>query len=69
MLAMNTVAMPCMMAVPSILMVAPKGTTKAATPCFTPQRFIKVFKVTGMEAELLEVLKAKIMAGYMFLKN
>ena len=34
--AINTVAIPCMIAVPSILIVAPTGTTKEATFLLTP---------------------------------
>ena len=55
---MNTVATPCMMAVPSMLTVAPNGTANDATSLFTPIRCSTVRNVTGNVAPLEEVLKA-----------
>ena len=67
--AMNTVATPCMIAVPSMLMVAPSGIVKEATELLTPWCFSTVSIVTGSVAFELAVLKAIIAAGRMFSKN
>ena len=48
--AINIVAKPCMIAVPSILIVAPTGTTKDETSFFTPKSSVTVFNVTGIVA-------------------
>ena len=55
---MNIVAIPCIIAVPSIFMVAPRGTVKDETFFFTLKLFSKLFSVMGMVALLLEVEKA-----------
>ena len=55
---MKAVATPCMIAVPSMLIVAPSGTVKDATVFETPSLSTRVSSVTGMVALLLEVLKA-----------
>ena len=47
-----------MIAVPSILMVAPTGTTKEETSFFTPKSSVTVFRVIGIVAALEEVEKA-----------
>ena len=57
-LAINIVASPCIMAVPSILIVAPTGITKDETSFFTPRSSVTVFSVTGMVAALDEVENA-----------
>jgi hypothetical protein len=64
-----TVATPCIIAVPSIFMVAPNGTVKAAVVLLTPMRFSNACRVTGMVALELAVLKEKKCAGRIFLKN
>ena len=66
---MNTVATPCMIAVPSIFIVVPKGIQKELTDLSTPNFSSTVFKVTGMVALLEEVLKAKIIASLIFVKK
>jgi len=66
---MNTVATPCIMAVPSIFIVAPKGTVKEAILSFTLKFFFKFSSVTGIVAELLEVENAKIKASFIPLKK
>ena len=60
---MKPVAMPCMIAVPSILMVAPKGMVKEETRLAAPSRSSTVRKVTGMVALLEAVEKAKAMTS------
>ena len=50
---MNTVATPCMIAVPSMLMVAPKGMVNDATELPTPRRVSTAVSVMGMVAALL----------------
>ena len=57
---MNTVATPCIMAVPSMLMVAPIGTVNEATLFFTPILYSTVRSVTGMVAPELAVEKARV---------
>tara|TARA_B100001996_G_C18244009_1_gene432642 strand:+ start:321 stop:491 length:171 start_codon:yes stop_codon:yes gene_type:complete len=49
-----------MIAVPSILIVAPKGIENDAKDLFTPYLLIMVFSVNGIDALLLEVLNVKI---------
>ena len=66
---MNTVAMPCIIAVPSIFIVAPKGTVKEPIVGLTPSLFLTVSRVTGMVALLEEVLKAKTANDLTFKKN
>ena len=66
---MNTVATPCMIAVPSILMVAPRGTEKPATLLFTPSRFSTVLSVTGKVAPDDDVEKAKAQTRRIFCRN
>ena len=69
MLAINIVASPCIIAVPSIFMVAPTGTTKEATSFFTPRSSDTVFKVTGIVAALDDVEKANKATFLIFLKK
>ena len=66
---MNTVATPCMIAVPSIFMVVPKGIQKELTDLLTPSFSSTVFKVIGMVVLLEDVLKAKIIASLIFEKK
>ena len=66
---MNTVATPCMIAVPSMFMVVPKGIQKELTDLSTPSFSSTVFKVTGMVALLEDVLKAKMIASLIFEKK
>ena len=61
--------MPCIMAVPSMLTVAPSGTVKEAMELWAPTRFLATFNVIGIVALLDEVLKAKSIAGRIFLKR
>ena len=68
-LAMNIVANPCIMAVPSIFIVAPTGTTKEDTSFFTPRSSVTVFNVTGMVAALEDVENANKATFLIFLKN
>ena len=56
--AMKPVATPCMIAVPSMLMVAPSGIVKDAMELSTPSLCSTVSRVTGSVALLLAVLKA-----------
>ena len=63
---MKTVATPCIIAVPSILMVAPNGTEKEAMLLSTPNFFSTVRKVTGNVAPLDEVLNAKSIGSRIF---
>ena len=58
--AIKTVAIPCIIAVPSILIVAPTGTTKEETFLLTPKSFWTVLSVTGIVAALEDVENAKI---------
>ena len=58
-----------MIAVPSILMVAPKGTVNEEMLLLTPKRFSTVRNVTGMVAPLEAVLKANANAGRILLKK
>ena len=52
------VANPCIIAVPSILIVAPTGTTKDETSFFTPSSSVTVFNVIGIVAALEDVENA-----------
>ena len=67
MLAINIVANPCMIAVPSIFIVAPTGTTNAETSFLTPSSSVTVFKVTGIVAALEDVENAKSATSFIFL--
>ena len=58
-----------MIAVPSILMVAPRGTVNDETLLETPNRCSTVRIVTGIVAPLEAVLKASANAGRNLLKN
>ena len=58
-----------MIAVPSMLIVAPSGITNEAMELLTPKRFSTVLSTTGIEALLLAVLKANNIAGCNFLKK
>ena len=62
-------AQPCIIAVPSILIVAPKGIEKDAIDLFTPNFFVTVLRVKGIDALLLAVLKVKTSKDFNFLKN
>ena len=59
MLAINKVARPCMIAVPSILIVAPSGRTNDETSSETPSSFSHLSIVTGSVAPLELVEKAR----------
>ena len=61
--AMNTTAAPCMMAVPSMLIVAPRGMVNDVTLLSTPTFFSSVSMLRGIVAfdELVE--KANTMTG------
>ena len=59
--AMNTVATACVMAEPSILTVAPRGSVKELTRGSTPQRLMSS-SATGSVALLLAVENAMVMA-------
>ena len=48
--AMKAVATPCMIAVPSMLMVAPSGTVNEAIRFLTPRHLVAVSMVTGIVA-------------------
>ena len=61
--------MPCMIAVPSILIVAQSGTVKDPIEEFTPILFFTVSKVIGIVALLEEVLNAKTASDLTFMKN
>ena len=61
--------MPCIIAVPSIFIVAPKGTVKEPTDELTPSLFLTVSSVIGIVALLDEVLKAKTAKDLTFMKN
>ena len=56
--------MPCIIAVPSILIVAPTGTTNEAISFLTPISWFTVFNVTGIVAALEEVENANIAASF-----
>ena len=61
--AMKTTAAPCMMAVPSMLMVAPSGMVNDATRLSTPIFFSSVSMLSGMVALLELVENANAMTG------
>ena len=67
MLAINIVANPCIIAVPSILMVAPTGITNDETSFLTPRSSETVLRVTGIVAALEDVEKAKSATFLIFL--
>ena len=58
-----------MIAVPSMLIVAPNGTVNDATELLTPKRWVLVRNVTGIVAFELAVLKAKNCTLRIFRKN
>ena len=58
-----------MIAVPSIFIVAPTGTTNDATFLSTPKSCETVFNVTGMVAALDDVEKANKIGSFIFLKK
>ena len=58
-----------MIAVPSILIVAPRGTVKEATLLSTPTLSVTARKVTGMVAPLDAVLKAKAIGARILTKK
>ena len=66
---MKTVATPCMIAVPSMLIVAPSGTVNEPMESCTPSRSSTVRRVTGSVAPLLAVPKATLMGARSFLKK
>ena len=66
--AIKTVATACMIAVPSILIVAPSGTTKEVTGLDTPRSCSVTFIAVGNVALLLDVLNATAITGKYFLK-
>ena len=55
---MKIVAIPCIIAVPSIFIVAPKGTVNDEIFFFTCKLSSKLFSVIGIVALLLDVEKA-----------
>ena len=56
---MKTVAITCMMAVPSMLMVMPRGRTKEAMESSTPMSSVQTLMLRGRVAALEEVEKPK----------
>ena len=62
-------ARPCIIAVPSIFIVAPTGTTKDETSFLTPRSSVTVFRVTGIVAALEEVEKANKATFLIFRKK
>ena len=66
---MKTVATPCIIAVPSILIVAPSGTVNEATFCLIAKFFFKHSNVIGIVALLLEVENANNKASLIPTKN
>tara|TARA_Y100000739_G_C20296962_1_gene323650 strand:- start:58 stop:276 length:219 start_codon:yes stop_codon:yes gene_type:complete len=58
-----------MIAVPSILIVAPTGTTNEETSFLTPRSSVTVLRVTGIVAALDEVEKANKATFLIFLKK
>ena len=66
---MNTVAMTCMMAVPSMLMVMPSGRTKEAMLSSTPNSSSLTLMFRGRVAALEEVEKPKTATFAIFLMN
>ena len=58
-----------MMAVPSMLMVAPRGTAKEATLLDTPSLYSTVRKVTGKVAPLEEVENATSSGSRIFARK
>ena len=68
-LAIKTVATPCIIAVPSILIVAPKGTVNDAIFLFTPILSTTVLSVTGIVAFEDDVENANNIKDLILLKN
>ena len=58
-----------MIAVPSMLIVAPTGITNEETSFFTPSSSVTVLRVTGMVAALDDVVKANKATFLIFLKK
>src|SRR5690606_25626391 len=67
--AMNIVATPCIIAVPSMLIVAPRGCTKELTDFGTPSFSCATSIEIGKVAVLLDVLNPTLIAGAKLLKN
>ena len=61
--AVNTAATPCMIAVPSMLMVAPSGMVNELTRRLTPMRFSRVVMFIGIVALEVAVENAKAITG------
>ena len=64
---MKTVATTCMMAVPSMLMVMPRGRTKEAMDSSTPKSSVLTLMFRGRVAALEEVEKPKTATLAIFL--
>ena len=62
--AKKNAAQPCIIAVPSILIVAPSGMEKDANDFLTPYLFSTIFIVYGIEALLLEVLNVNMINSF-----
>ena len=67
--AMKITATPCMIEVPSMLMVAPRGMVKEDILLDTPIFLNRVSMDRGIVALLVEVENAKVMTGKNFLIN
>ena len=67
--AMKITATPCMIEVPSMLMVAPSGMVKEDILLDTPIFLNRVSMDSGIVALLVEVENAKVMTGKNFLIN
>ena len=67
--AINTAAITCMIAVPSILIVIPRGNTKLEISSCTPSSSVVVFKFKGKVAALEEVEKPNNATLTIFLTN
>ena len=67
--AINTTATPCMIDVPSILMVAPRGMVKDEICFDTPTFLCSVSMDSGMVVLDVDVENANIMTGKNFLIN
>ena len=66
---MKMTATPCIIAVPSILIVAPSGMVKDAIFLETPILRQSVSMLSGTTAALIDVVKANVMTGKNFLIN
>ena len=64
---MKTVAITCMMAVPSMLMVMPRGSTKDAMDSSAPRSSVQTLMLRGRVAALEEVEKPKTATLAIFL--